>query len=146
MGPKMDQDFSCGVIPYRVVDGAREFLLVQHQAGHWSFPKGHPEKDETHEQTALRELEEETGIGKVELDRSHPFEERYDFTKRSGKRVRKRVIYFVGRVSAGHSVRLQAEEVADYAWAEADEARRRMTFDEGRVLLDSVVGYLEAAD
>ena len=51
----MIEDFSCGVIPYRVVDGTRQFLLIQHKAGHWAFPKGHPEAGETNLQTARRE-------------------------------------------------------------------------------------------
>ena len=138
----MLEDFSCGVVPYREVGGVREFLLIRHKAGHWSFPKGHPEEGETEVQTALRELAEETGIGRVELDDAQAFEERYVFTKRSGKRVSKRVVYYVGRVGAGHSVRLQASEVSDYAWAEASQTRERLTFDEGRELFDRVLSYL----
>ena len=30
--------------------------------GHWCFPKGHREKDESMKQTALREVFEETGL------------------------------------------------------------------------------------
>ncbi|MFN3168527.1 MAG: bis(5'-nucleosyl)-tetraphosphatase [Phycisphaeraceae bacterium] len=143
MGDKLTDDFSCGVIPYRVINGEREFLLVRHKAGHWAFPKGHPEDAEEHAETARRELEEEAGIGRVELDESRPFEEQYVFTKRSGKRVRKVVVYFVGAVGAGQSVRLQASEVSDFAWGDAEATRKRMTFDEGRTLLDEVVAYLD---
>ena len=139
----MIEDFSCGVIPYRVVDGTRQFLLIQHKAGHWAFPKGHPEAGETELQTARRELEEETGIGAVQLDTAQPFEEHYEFTKRSGKRVRKRVLYFLGLADAGQPVRVQASEVSDYAWCDASQARERMTFDEGRALLDAVLAYLD---
>lgn len=143
MGDKIIKDFSCGVIPYRVVDGTREFLLIQHKAGHWAFPKGHPDDGETHLETARRELEEETGIGRVKLDENHPFHEQYDFTKRSGKQVRKQVVYFVGKVGAGHSVRVQPSEVSDYAWGDAKQTRKRMTFEEGRALLDEVLAYLD---
>ena len=142
MGDGPIEDFSCGVIPYRVIDGRREFLLVQHKAGHWAFPKGHPDKGETHLETALRELEEETGIGRVVIDESRTFEEAYSFTKRSGKHVIKRVLYYVGEVGMGHSVRVQASELSDYAWGDADETRERMSFDEGRRLLGAVLAYL----
>ena len=30
------------------------FLLVHHQAGHWSFPKGHAKEEEKKEETARR--------------------------------------------------------------------------------------------
>jgi len=143
-GPAMLEDFSCGVIPYRIKDGERQFLLIQHNAGHWAFPKGHPEDAEEHAETALRELEEETGLGRVTLDEDHPFEERYVFTKRSGKTVRKCVIYFLGKVETDQALRIQTSEVSDYAWGDAKKTRKRMTFDEGRALLDEVLAYLEA--
>ncbi|MEM9348590.1 MAG: NUDIX domain-containing protein [Planctomycetota bacterium] len=140
----MVNDFSCGVIPYRVINGTREFLLIQHRAGHWAFPKGHPEEGETNIETARRELEEEAGIGKAILDEDHPFEEQYVFTKRSGKEVNKRVVYFLGEVGQDQQLRLQAAEVSDYAWGDALQTRERLTFEEGRALLDEVLSYLDA--
>lgn len=141
----MLEDFSCGVIPYRLVDGQRQFLLVQHKAGHWAFPKGHPEVGETHLQTARRELAEETGLADVAIDQSRFFEETYLFTKRSGKQVRKRVVYYLGKVQAKAVVRLQACEVSDSAWGSAQQTHKRMSFDEGKALLDRVLDYLDAS-
>ncbi|HBB03954.1 TPA: hypothetical protein DCZ39_03570 [Patescibacteria group bacterium] len=38
-----------------------EFLIIQQKQGsHWFFPKGHIEDNESEEQTALREIYEET--------------------------------------------------------------------------------------
>ncbi len=142
MGSDIKQDFSCGVIPYRVVNGVRQFLLIQHNAGHWAFPKGHPDEGETHLETARRELAEETGIDRVTLDEDRPFEEHYAFTKKGGRRVQKTVVYFVGEVDADKPVTLQQAEVSDHVWADAPGARERMTFEEGRSLLDTVVAYL----
>jgi len=140
----MLEDFSCGVVPYRVVEGRREFLLIQHRAGHWAFPKGHPEKGESYLQTARRELAEETGIEHIELDERQPFEERYEFTKHGGMRVSKRVLYYVGRVGETLEVELQASEVSDYSWGDAAQTRARLSFDAGRALLDAVLAYLDA--
>ncbi|MBD3304395.1 NUDIX domain-containing protein, partial [Candidatus Woesearchaeota archaeon] len=40
-----------------------KYLLVKHkEGGHWDFPKGHAEEGETEEETALREIYEETGL------------------------------------------------------------------------------------
>ena len=39
-----------------------EVLLIRDRQGYWVFPKGHVDEGETIEQTALREVEEETGI------------------------------------------------------------------------------------
>ena len=135
-------DFSCGVIPYRYRNGETEFLLIQHKAGHWSFPKGHPEPGESDLQTARREFLEETGIQAVTIDKDQPFEEYYLFTKRSGKRVNKRVVYFLGLVDSDQGVTCQEAEVSDYAWGDAKKTRKKMTFDEGRTLLDEVLSYM----
>ncbi|MEM9883757.1 MAG: NUDIX domain-containing protein [Planctomycetota bacterium] len=139
-------DHSCGVIPYRVVDGRRQFLLIQHRAGHWAFPKGHPEGDESPIDTARRELREETGLAGVALVASPAFEEHYAFTKRSGVRVEKTVTYYLGEVPCDGSdgVVLQEKEVSDAAWCDEAAAYERMSFDEGRRLLDEVLGWLSA--
>lgn len=43
-----------------------QFLLMKH-ADRWDLPKGHAELDETILQTALRETEEETEIGRAHV-------------------------------------------------------------------------------
>lgn len=140
----MKQDYSCGVIPYRDTGGRREFLLIQHLAGHWSFPKGHPEDDESPLDTASREFHEETGIAGCMIRPAPAFEESYTFTKRSGKRVLKRVTFYLGAVEASATVRVQPEEIADHAWGDAESTRQQLTFDAGRALFDEVLAFLAA--
>lgn len=54
---------SCGAIVYRKSHGNTEILLIKHiNSGHWSFPKGHVEGNETEVETAIREIKEETAI------------------------------------------------------------------------------------
>ena len=54
---------SCGVIVYRRNQEHIDLLLVKNRyGGHWSFPKGHVEGNETEVQPALREVLEETGL------------------------------------------------------------------------------------
>ena len=54
-----------------------EFLLIEDLKGRWSVPKGHVESGETLEQTALREIGEETGLKNTriidKLDKVHFF-------------------------------------------------------------------------
>jgi 8-oxo-dGTP pyrophosphatase MutT (NUDIX family) len=48
-------------------------LLVLHEkVGIWSFPKGGVEAGETLEQTAIREIMEETGVKKLKLLKAFP--------------------------------------------------------------------------
>ena len=86
---------SCGVLPYRIVNGQKEFLLVFETFSKcWSLPKGHMEAGETEEQTALRELQEETGLT-AKLDTSGFAAIEYaisDF-------ARKQVVFYLGEVT-----------------------------------------------
>jgi 8-oxo-dGTP pyrophosphatase MutT (NUDIX family) len=49
-------------VVYRRVDGAAHYLLIRDPYDNWGLPKGHVERGETSEQTAVREVREETGI------------------------------------------------------------------------------------
>ena len=59
---------SCGAIVFKEMEGALYVLVIQHGAGHWSFPKGHMEAGESEHETAIREVAEETGI-EIEITR-----------------------------------------------------------------------------
>lgn len=59
----MNQVMKAGVVIVRSAPKEQEVLLV-FRGGHgdWSFPKGHCEQGESFEQTAVREIREETGL------------------------------------------------------------------------------------
>ncbi|MBK6536405.1 MAG: NUDIX domain-containing protein [Ignavibacteria bacterium] len=61
------KDKAIGVIVYFEFPRSTKYLIVKHKKGHWSFAKGHKEKDESSIQTARRELYEEAGIKEVEF-------------------------------------------------------------------------------
>lgn len=54
-----------------------DILMIQDRLGRWTIPKGHVEEGETLEQTAIREVGEETGLTNVSikdtLDKIHFF-------------------------------------------------------------------------
>jgi len=137
--PQEPDERSFGVIPFRVRDGRREYLIVKHRkpggSGHWGFPKGHAEPDETDQQTARRELAEETGLREVRLVPGLVLEEQYWYRRKKGRAVSKVVRYFVGEVPADAAVSRQEDEVDDTAWGDAEATRDRLTFKEGRRLL-----------
>jgi len=125
----LEQSF--GIIPLRRRKGSWEVFLIQHHAGHWGVPKGHPELNETPQQTASRELTEETGLDVLRFLDHHPLEEGYWFT-REGEKVHKTVQYFVAEVQG--NVVLQEEELLEGKWVPLEKAERHMTFPEGKKL------------
>jgi len=118
---------SCGVLPYRMVNGQQEFLLVfETYSKCWSLPKGHIEAGETDVQTALRELYEETGLT-ANLDTSHTASIEYPISSFA----RKQVAFFLGEVTGVPKVRegeidkfkwVTAEELQDYLFPDTYEA------------------------
>ena len=127
---------SFGVIPVRRTPyGRLEFLLVQHHGGHWAFPKGHPEPGEAPQQSALRELQEETGL-RAERLLPTPLVEEYSFRHR-GQLIHKRVTYWIGWVAdGGQGARPQEEEIAQLTWGSFDRAHQRLSVPAARALLE----------
>lgn len=106
---------SCGVLPYRIVNGKREFLLVFEAFSKcWSLPKGHIEMGETDIQTALRELAEETGLT-AKLDTSRQASIEYPISSFA----RKEVSFCLGEVEGEPKVR--QGEIDKYKWVSAEE-------------------------
>jgi len=48
-------------------DGKLEILLVQDAKDRWTIPKGHVEEGETTQETAIREIAEETGLKDIKI-------------------------------------------------------------------------------
>lgn len=106
---------SCGVIPYRDTDAGREYLIAFERFSQcWSLPKGHMEAGETEVQTALRELEEETGLTAI-LDTSKTAVIEYPISPMG----RKQVVFFPGRVSG--TPRPRDGEIEGFKWVKKEE-------------------------
>ena len=138
-------DISYGVIPYIYKEGELHFLLIHQYSSarelvYWGFPKGHPDAGEDPETAARRELQEETGISLSSLATDHPFEITYEFML-AGVRVKKSVTFYLGEARDMNFV-LQEEEVESAGWCTYEEARRRITFDNTKTVLDEAYAYL----
>ena len=105
---------SCGVIPFRENGEDREYLILLQTNNCWSFPKGHMEAGEREEETALRELREETGLQAGLVAGKRAVSE-YDIPPYT----RKQVVLFLGEVAG--NVMLQETEVRKYKWVRAEE-------------------------
>ena len=135
-----------GIVPIHLPEsGDRSqalFLLVQHRAGHWAFPKGHAEPGETALETALRELAEETGIQDCTPVADVQFVESY---LRHSQSIQKTVTYFPAWVHDRHT-HLQPEEIQDSAWLTAEDARSRITFPANRGVLQAALDWLQSSN
>ncbi len=133
----MQFEKSCGAVVFCKIEDAWNVLLIRHERGrHTSFPKGHVESGETERQTAEREIFEETGI-RVCVDEKFRAENRY----MTRPEVEKLVVFFIAVTQAQEPI-AQPGEVALAAWAPMPEARKRLTYEHDREILDRAYQYL----
>ncbi|MEG4322953.1 MULTISPECIES: NUDIX domain-containing protein [unclassified Microcoleus] len=135
------KDECFGIVPIFGKGSDSLFLLIQHQAGHWAFPKGHANPGESPAETARREFAEETGICDFKMLDEPSFTEHYSFVK-DGEPIEKTVTYFLGFVNS-RDVVLQVEEVQNSAWVSAEEAVKLITFDANRLMFGEIRAYLD---
>lgn len=133
------KDQAFGVIPVWQQGQSDQFLLIQHRAGHWGFPKGHAEPGESATITACREFEEETSIRDYRL-LEVAFVERYSFIKRN-KKVEKTVTYFPALVTSTQVI-CQPEEIRDFTWVTYEAALLQLSFEPSRRVLVQAYQYL----
>lgn len=138
------QDISFGVIPARKAGKVWQVLLI-HQFTHsgdayWTFPKGHPEANESEEETARRELKEETGVTTVKLYPKHRYTNQYTF--RHGEHlIEKTVVYFLGVVGGG-DLKINQTEIDEAGWYPLEVARKKLSHDIAKNILDSATNDL----
>lgn len=136
---------SAGGIVVRV-EGGRPSLVVglrrrdgDRHGGTWTLPKGTPDPGESLEETAVREVEEETGL-RVRITAPLPSIE-YDFVQ-GGMRIHKTVHYFVMQPVGGDLAR-HDREFERVRWVGFEEARSILTFETERALVDTAAAALE---
>lgn len=128
---------SCGAVIFRNINGQRRFLLIKNKrSAHWGFPKGHIERGETKEQTAKREVLEETGL---HINIYDGFSSTSEY-KIAG-RVEKRVTILLGSTTDTQTV-IQQEEIEDYIWLEYDKALASLKFENDKTILISAKEFL----
>ncbi len=129
---------SCGAVVIRRLGSEWSVLLIQNIKGSWCYPKGHVEGDETEEETALREIKEETALD-VKIDSGFRQVVRYS----PRKRVFKEVVYFLAHAQNGATLP-QKEEVRQCKWYLLSSALSAVTFENDRQVLARAIKYISA--
>ena len=135
----MKQIYSAGIVTYVLRDNKPIYLLLHYQAGHWEFPKGTMEPGETKQETAMRELTEETGLIAI-LDDAFEESIQYIYTDYQGEKGLKTVTFFVGEAT-NTDVQLSHEHI-DFAWLPYDQALDKITYERGREILKKAHLYI----
>lgn len=107
-----------------------EVLLIRDRQGFWVFPKGHVDEGEGLERTALREVEEETGVrGQIVRELSPT---RYTNNKGSAREIHWYLMRGEGKV------RLE-QGLNGVGFFPPEEARRTLAFPDDLALLEEAI-------
>lgn len=149
----MKIQFSAGGVVFRKSGDKIEILVSQHSAHHgWVFPKGligDHAKGENKEETALREVKEETGVeGKI-IRGLNPvtywFVLEKDPSAGSGReKVRKTVYYFLMEYVGGDIAR-HDHEMEDVVWLSIEKVEERLTYKSDKIVWREAQKYLTSS-
>ncbi len=127
----MTLEFSAGGIVFKKEKGKVYILVSQHSGHHgWVFPKGRigdhvgNEGNEGKEETALREVKEETGVeGKI----LKPLKLVTYFYKWEGESIKKTVYYFLMEYVSG-DIADHDWEMENVEWLPIEEVENRLSY------------------
>ncbi len=134
----MEKEKSCGAVIYALKDNRLVFLLSKMGLGHISLTKGHVEGNETEKETAEREIFEETSL-KPEIDTG--FRKVISYSPKEG--IMKDVVFFVAKVNELKKPKdNHDDEVVGFIWADYPKARKKLTFDSDKEVLEEAYVYI----
>lgn len=133
---KAVREYTAGGVVFRIKNGSLEFLLLQDVKGRWSIPKGHVESGETLEQTAVREIGEETGLMGIKiidkLDKIH------FFYRMNGKLIFMTTFVFLMEATDPDETLEpeKSEGIVDVSWFDEQAGLRAIEYKATKVLLE----------
>ncbi len=107
----------------------------------WCVPKGHPEGEENHEQAAIREIAEETGLEVVIIERLGDI--KYEFSA-GNKLISKTVHHFLMRQVGGYLTveNDPQQEAVDVQWFEIDNLQETLAHENERRIARGVQEWI----
>jgi 8-oxo-dGTP pyrophosphatase MutT (NUDIX family) len=128
----MEREFSAGGVLVKQIRGRPMVAAIRPQGkpeGVWALPKGNLDPGEKPDETALREVFEETGVHGHLVEKLGDV--KYTYTRRDGERIFKIVSFYLlraGRGRIGHIEERMRIEVAEARWLPLDEAPRLLAY------------------
>ena len=120
LNDNFEYENSCGAIVFN--ENTEKILLVKMHNGNWGFPKGHIEKDETKEETAIREVLEETNV-RIKIIPDFEREIKYI----PNEKTIKKVTIFAG-ITQDEDVKIDTFEIEAFQWCTYEEALKLVTY------------------
>ena len=128
---------SCGAVVFRHEDDKIKYLLIRNRrSAHWGFPKGHIEPGESDEETAIREVLEETGL-RIEILPGFVMKSNYTIQGKIEKSVS---IFLANTIDTDYT--LQVEEIEECGWFDFDSALKTLNYENDKLILNEAKAFL----
>ena len=143
-GTRAVREYTAGGVVFRRTALGADILMIQDRLGRWTIPKGHVETGESLEQTATREVAEETGLS--EFNMGEKLDKLHFFYRKEGKLIFMTTYVFlmeaIGDTDA--VVPEDSEGIVDAKWFPQEEALGLIEYRDTerlfRVALDKIHG------
>lgn len=141
----MVDEKSCGAIIFTKRNNVRKYVIicgVGIYQGYYGFPKGHMEEGETEQETAIREVKEETGLDVVLYDDFRTVDT-HALAREGRPNDKKTNVYFLAEYQDQELV-AQRSEVSDIILLDYEEAMSVLQYEETKRELTEAEQYLLA--
>lgn len=134
----MKTEKSCGIIPIIKENNTFKVVLIKQRNEVVGFPKGHVEKNETEEETALRECFEETNL-KVNIVNNFKKQIEYYMPEYNAYKI---VVFFIGLIDEINLMK-QEKEIKDIFIVTYEEAFNLISYDDTKKVLIEAIEHLK---
>ncbi len=143
---------SVGAIVFRITHGKIEFLFMKYRNGHWEFPRGKVEDDETEHETMQREIEEETGISQVRIMEGFREYTRFSYKAHGQElidRKKDKSCIYIHKKAVFYLVEAMDEDVVIshehqmFQWLDFENGFKKLTFKNAKNILTKANQNLE---
>lgn len=138
---QVKRQVSSGGVTFRKSDKGIEVALIRIRAGRWALPKGLINKGEVPEETALREVREETGLEGRLIDKLGDIEYWY-FSKEDQTKYHKFVHFYLIEYERG-SIDDHDWEVEEVKWFPVEDAIKTLSYKSEKEIMEKAIVYLK---
>ena len=132
---------SAGGVIYRRNESGLQIVLISVKNGHaWCLPKGVVDKGETTEETALREVREETGLAGRIIDSLGEINYWY-YIKGENIKCRKTVHFYLMEYVSGDTAEHDLE-VDEAGWFSLENALEKVSYKGDRTMIEKAIEKL----
>jgi bis(5'-nucleosidyl)-tetraphosphatase len=135
----MPAEHSAGAIIFRKEEDIIFYLLLHYEEGHWGSPKGHIENNESIEETALREIREETGLTDIHFLEGFKEHNHYFYSSQQ-QRIFKTVTFLLAETQT-KDIRISWEHTG-FAWLPYPEVLEKVTFKDEKTLFQKAHQFI----